>query len=102
MPLPPSASDIHASDRAGMFGGDYYVSAAMSRGEYQQLVRQLGLRRRRDLLDYWPSALAAHDTPWWAVSAINDEDTYFGDSETSTYIVTRYENGRLYLKHHVY
>ncbi|MEO8352447.1 MAG: hypothetical protein ABI680_11995 [Chthoniobacteraceae bacterium] len=102
IPLPSSATDIRASDRAGMFGGDYYVSAAISRNEYQQIVSQLGLRRRADLLEFWAVALRAYDTPWWTVSSVNDADTYFGDSEESCYIVTRYEDGRIYFKRHVY
>lgn len=102
VPLPPSATDIRASDRAGIFGGDYYVSAVISRDDYQRLVSQLGLRHRADLLEYWSGALAAHNTPWWTVSSVNDADTYFGDSEASTYIVTRYEGGRIYFKRHVY
>jgi len=100
--LPPSASDIRFSDRAGMFGGDYYVSAVISRGDFQRIVSQLGLRHRSDLLEYWPGALTAHDTPWWTVSSVNDSDTYFGDSVESTYIVARYEGGRIFLKYHVY
>jgi len=71
----------------------------MPREDYQALVRRLGLRHRPDLLDDWSSALEAQDTPWWTVSAVN---TYFGDSEESTYIVTRYEDGRLFFKCHVY
>jgi hypothetical protein len=102
VPLPPSATDIRSSDRAGMFGGDYYLSAAISREDYQRLVSQLGLRHRPDLLEYWSDALTAHNTPWWTVSPVNDADTHFGDSEESTYIVTRYERGRLYFKRHVY
>ena len=102
VPLPLSAADIRIADRGGMFGGDYYVSAAISRDDYQRLVSQLGLRHRPDLLEYWHSALAAHNTSWWTVAPVNDADTYFGDSEKSTYIVTRYEDGRLYFKRHVY
>jgi hypothetical protein len=101
-PLPPSASDVRFSDQGGMFGGDYLVSAAMTRDDFLGIVKRLGLRNRPDLLDYWPTALDNHSTPWWAVSSANDEDTYFGDSEESTYFVARYEGGRLYFKCHVY
>jgi hypothetical protein len=101
-PPPPSVANIRTSDRAGMFGGNYYVSAAISRDDFQSLVSQLGLHHRSDLLEYWSGALTAQNTPWWTVSTVNDADTWFGDSVPSTCIVARYEGGRLYFKRHVY
>ena len=99
---PSSAKDILTLDQGGMTGGNYYVSATISREDYQQIVTKLKLYHRPDLLEYWPSALRAHNNQWWTVSSINDADTYFGDSEHSTYLVARYENGRIYFKRHVY
>lgn len=90
------------ADGAGLFGGDYYFSAIISGEDYKAMVARLGLQYRSDLLDYWPAALDAHDISWWTVTRTNDANTLFGDSESSTYIVTRYENGRLFLKRHVY
>ena len=60
-----------------------------------------GLRHRADLLQYWPSALHAQDAAWWTVTATNDSDTLFGE-QSSTYLVARYESGRLFFKRHVY
>ena len=84
-----------------MFGGDYYVSAAMSESEFTNLAIRLNLRHRPDLLEYWSSALRAQSTPWWIVTETNDQNTVFGE-RPSTYLVGRYENGRLYFKCHVY
>lgn len=102
VPLPASASDPLVCIRAGLFGGDYYASATMPHEDFAQIVGRLGLWRRSDLLEYWSSALNASNCPWWTVTSTNDADTYFGDAEASTYLVARYEGGRIYLKRHVY
>ena len=100
-PLPPSATDIRFADKAGMFGGDYYVSAAMPASDFTNLLSRLNLRHRPDLLEYWSRALHAQSTPWWTVTVTNDHNTVFGE-RPSTYLVARYEKGRLYFKCHVY
>jgi len=101
VPLPVSASDVRVSNKGGLFGGDSYLSASISSADYMVLTQQLSLRHRADLLEYWPSALAAHDTAWWTVTVTNDSATLFAE-QPSTYIVTRFEGGRLYFKRHVY
>ena len=100
-PLPASAADIRVANKGGLFGGDSYLSASITRQDFVALVQQLGLRHRADLLEYWPSALRAQDATWWTVTATNDSDTLFGE-QSSTYLVARYESGRLFFKRHVY
>lgn len=103
VPLPPSAKVLETADRAGMFGGDYFVIIQMPESDFQALVQKLGLVHRADLLDYWPSALRApDDLRSWNVTETNDANTYFGDQRHSTYLVARYENGRMYYRVHVY
>jgi hypothetical protein len=101
VPLPATAQDVRVASKDGFSGGDSYLSASISRQDYMTLVQQLGLRHRADLLDYWPLALTAHETPWWTVTQTNDLDTLFGE-QPSIYFVARYEGGRLYFKRHVY
>jgi hypothetical protein len=100
-PLPATAADVRVANKGGLFGGDSYLSASMTRQEFAALAQQLSLRHRVDLLDYWPSALHAQDAAWWTVTATNDSDTLFGE-QPSTYLVARYESGRLFFKRHVY
>jgi len=73
----------------------------MSATDFSNVVSRLALRHRPDLLDYWSGALSAQRTPWWSVTQTNDQFTLFGEDD-STYLVARYENGRLYFKRHVY
>jgi hypothetical protein len=84
-----------------MTGGDSYFSATISSADYMVLTQQLNLRHRADLLEYWSGALTARDIPWWTVTVTNDSATLFAE-QPSTYIVTRYEGGRLYFKRHMY
>ena len=101
--LPPSARVIDKADRAGMFGGDYFVVIELPGSDFQALVRKMGLLHRADLLDHWPAALRApNDLRSWTVSETNDANTFFGDQRRSTYLVARYERGRMYYKVHVY
>lgn len=101
IPLPAFAADVRVANNGGLFGGDSYVSASMTRQEFAALAQQLSLRHRVDLLEYWPAALHAQDAAWWTVTFTNDSDTLFGE-QPSTYLVARYENGRLFFKRHVY
>lgn len=102
VPVPPSARVIDVVDRAGSFGGDSYVVLEMPEADFRVLVRRIGLFHRPDLLEYWPGALDAHGVVSWHASAINDDGTFFGDQRPSTYLVARYEGGRMYYKVHVY
>jgi hypothetical protein len=99
--LPPSARDVRAANKGGFFGGNSYVAASMTRQDFATLAQQLKLQHRGDLLEHWPAALRALDVSWWKVTSTNDSDTLFGE-EPSTYLVARYENGRLFFKRHVY
>jgi hypothetical protein len=86
-----------------MFGGDYFAVIEMSETDFRGLVQRMGLFNRADLLDYWSTALhAPSDVASWDVSATNDANTFFGDQRHSTYLVARYERGRMYFKVHVY
>lgn len=85
-----------------MFGGNYYFSAVLPRSDFDLLVLKLKLRNREDLLTFWRSAFLGKDISWWTVSSVNDSDTFFGDSEHDTYLVARYEAGRIFFKRHVY
>ena len=99
--LPNSAADIRFTNKTGFFGGDSYLSATITREEFATLSRELGLQHRPDLLQYWPGALGAQDIAWWTVRSTNDADTLFGEEE-STYLVARYESGRVFFKRHIY
>jgi hypothetical protein len=101
VPLPASASDVRLTQKAGVFGGDYFLSASISREDFSAVAQQLKMQHRPDLLDYWGSALRAHDVPWWHVTVTNDADTLFRE-ENSTFLVARFEKGRLFFKRHVY
>jgi hypothetical protein len=102
-PLPPSAKVIDIADRSGMFGGDYFAVIEMSESDFRALVQRMGLFHRPDLLEYWLFALRAPtDIQSWKVTEINDENTFFGDQRESTYLVARYEGGKMYFKVHVY
>lgn len=100
--LPESATDIRVAHQGGLFGGDSFVSARMSRADFEKMVSGLCLRNRPDLLQYWLTALRGADIEWWDVSDTNDQDTYFGDCDESTYLVVRFENERMFFKRHVY
>jgi hypothetical protein len=103
VPLPASARVLHLADRAGLFGGDYFVVIEMPEADFQQLVVKLALVHRPDLLQYWPNALGApKEIEWWNLNQVNDENTFFGDQRHSTYLVARYEGGKMYYKVHVY
>lgn len=101
--LPPSAKVIDTADRAGMFGGDYFAIIEMTEDDFAGLIQRMGLLHRPNLLNYWSGALRApKDVRFWNVSEINDENTFFGDKRHSTYLVARYERGKMYYKVHVY
>lgn len=103
VPLPPSAKVVNTADKGGLFGGDCFAVIEMSESDFRGLVQQMGLSNRADLLDYWPMALRApNDIGSWDVSETNDANTFFGDQRHSTYLVARYERGRMYFKLHVY
>jgi hypothetical protein len=102
-PLPPTAKVLVVSDQAGMFGGVYYTVIEMSEADYKQLVKRMGMVHRADLLDFWSFALSGpENVDWWKVSSINDANTVFSDKKDSTYLVARYEDGKMYFKVYVY
>ena len=100
--VPATAKEIQTEEKMGIFGGNAYLSAKIDYSEYIALAAKLKMRNRPDLLEYWPSALSAHGVSWWSVSSTNDKDTFFSDTEKSTYLVMRYENGLFFFKRHVY
>lgn len=99
--LPSSAKDIQISDKISFFGGDSYLTATITKEDFNELTARLKLNYKADLISLWPSALEAHDVSWWSVSKLNDTNTLFGE-EPSTYLIARYEGGKLYFKRHVY
>lgn len=110
--LPDSASEVHGhqgflkvkdepeDDRLTKCS---WVVAALPRSDFYDLVEQLGLEKRRDLLKFWPLALectAVDDFKvLWKVGNNVNNDTYYREEPTEeTRRVFKYENGKFYVK----
>lgn len=78
-----------------MFGGKYYLSAALPEQDFRKIVTSLDLRHRPNLPNELPSFLRGENIPGWDVSATNDEFTFYGEAGADRR-VARYERGRLY------
>jgi len=108
VPLPEGATDAHASNHTEPYPGGKIVSkyswvvAKLPKEDFYDLVDQLDLIKRPDLLEFWPEAFDCHQDEFikfWDVQNVPNEDTYFGEGpEKETYRVFKYENGKVYIK----
>jgi len=115
VPLPKTVTDIEGDQLTNLNTGEgtYWVVAKLPKEDFYNLVKQLELVQKPDLLEFWPEALEREPSPFeddefnelWDVKNIVNEDTYFGEKrkeEETTYIVVKYENGKLYFKKSIY
>lgn len=114
VPLPKNASDIHGRIymRLQRYTGEENSSvvAALPKEDFYDLVEQLGLIKKPDLLEIWPEAFECQPgSPFeekdhwfykfWDVEHVANEDTYYGEiPEEEMCIAAKYENGKLYFK----
>lgn len=102
LPLPKSASDVHFTDRANFYGGDYYISAKLDHDDFLDLTKSLGMTNQPDLFQKVPSALIATNLDWWTVAPSNDTNTVAAERPSEfSWIISRYENGRIYFHRHM-
>ena len=102
---PPSASHVlNYSDRAGMFGGDYYFTLSISHKDYVAYTSLIGLVHEPDLLDMWPTALSRRMGPsWWLIGSANNEHTlYLHNEAESSLTVTQFDRNMMYCRVSIY
>jgi hypothetical protein len=101
VPIPRSATEVKFADQGTFYGGDYLVSAKISRSNFLSIATSLSMSNRADLLTIWPQAFESK-VPWWNPTPINDTNTYFADRPKEySRVLARYENGTLYFKRDV-
>lgn len=114
VPFPKSATDIHGyilmHEERYTGEENSSVVAALPKEDFYDLVDQLGLIKKPDLLEIWPEAFECRpgspfedEDHWfdkfWDIEHIANEDTYCWEKpEEEIYIAAKYENGKLYFK----
>lgn len=114
VPLPKSATDIHGRIymRLQRYTGEENSSvvAALPKEDFYDLVEQLRLIKKPDLLEIWPEAFECQPgSPFeekdhwfykfWDVEHAANDDTYYSEiPEEEIYTAVKYENGKLYFK----
>lgn len=101
-PLPASATDVRVLSKHNFFAGDDWVSAAMSRDDFERLMKSGGQSPRADLVDYWPSAFRGPaGESWWSPPARPPPgEGYFLGQGGILYAAT-YSGGRMYFRRSV-
>jgi len=103
-PLPKTASNIHSQAYFYMSSGDKcnWVVASIPKEDFYDLVEELELTRKPNLLELWPEAFDCQIqefNKFWDVTNIVNKDTYFGeDTDFEACVMFKYENGKLYVK----
>jgi len=114
VPLPKSATDIHGYIfmRHERYTGEENSSVVttLPKEDFYDLVEQLGLIKKPDLLEIWqeafgfrPGSAFEDEDHWfrkfWDVENTTNEDTFYSEiAEEQTYTAVKYENGKLYFK----
>ena len=99
--FPKSATDIHC-DQWNADRMSYWIVAKLPKQDFYDLVEQLELKQRSDLLEFWPDAFDLKQgwmRKYWDLEKIANEDTYHGDHpEKEASIAIKYESGKIYLQ----
>jgi len=109
-PFPESATDICVDGVHNLNGNKVeqtcWVVAKLPKEDFYDLVDQLKLTKRPDLLEVWPDAFECAKGPFteelnqfWDIRKMINEDTYYGEvPEGGTQTVCKYEGGKVYIK----
>jgi len=109
--LPGTSSDIHTQAFFYMRSGEKYnwVVASMPKEDFYDLVEELNLKQKPDILEVWPEAFGlqcGHSDPtgfsiykfWDVRNTVNDNTYYWEAPEEQTRTAFKYENGKLYIR----
>lgn len=113
-PLPKSITDIkgyiNMNEKRYTAEENSSVVATLLKEDFYDLVDQLGLIKKPDLLEIWPEAFKCRpgspfededhwfDELWDVENAANDDTYYWENPEEEVYIAAKYENEKLYFK----
>jgi len=100
--FPESAIDIHIDGWSEVHNRSYWIVAKLPKEDFYNLVEQLKLTKKPDLLEFWPKALSLEQrriVEFWDVTNQDTEDTYYGeDPEVEASAAAKYENGKIYFR----
>ena len=99
-PLPKESRVVADTGTIGPFGGERFFVFEMSWVQYEQFKSAGQFAYRPDLLSYWPGSLDAPPGFPWMAKPVNDEFTVYREAK-GVLDVARWENGRLFFRHHV-
>ena len=98
-PLPAGSRVVAETGTISHVGERFFV-VEMTRDQFDQFRTAGGLTHRADLVEYWPGSLDAPPGFPWMAHPINDEFTVYRQANDAL-DVARWEDGRLYFRHHV-
>ena len=96
----PAGARVAAETGTLSHVGERFFVVEMSRDQFVQFKAAGGFAHRADLVLYWPDSLSAPPGFPWMARMVNDEDTVYREANDAL-DVARWEDGWLYLRHHV-
>ena len=100
--FPESATDIHMDIWSEVHNKSFWIVAKLPKEDFYNLVEQLKLTPKPDLLEFWPKALSLEQrriVEFWDITKQSNEDTYYGEhTEVEASAAAKYENGKIYFR----